>query len=204
MAKRKAKTKTAVRNYSPGGLDAVKKNLSVQRKHGAFEFFRKNVAPVPGCGQCVVASGCEYYRKDQKQCAAILELQDEMFEDLSNLDHVRPVDKYIVDRFVKNYCFVIVVERWLAEVGPFQATDSGLDVQPVLAAKANHERLALKYAQELGIGPQARASLNLTNVQGYCFAEALQQVKPKHNPTVELLKQDDEDSTDDGSEAEGV
>lgn len=204
MAGKRPKPETAVRNFSQGGLDAVKKNLSVQRKHGAFEFFRKNVAPVPSCNQCIFASECEYYQKDQKQCRAILALQDEIYEELFDLEYMRPVDKYIVDRFVKNFCFLVIIERWIANVGPFQANDSGLDVQPILSIKTSYERLVLKQAEALGVGPQARARLNLTSVQGFCFAEALQRVKPINNRTTGLMTQSDEDSTDDGSETEGI
>lgn len=196
MEQSKPKTETAVHHFSSEGLDAVKKNLDVQRKHGAFEFFRKNVAPVPSCNQCIFASECEYYKKDQKQCKAVLVLQDEIYDELFDLEYMRPVDKYIVDRFVKNFCFLIIIERWIASVGPFQAKDSGLDVQPILAIKTNYERTVLKLAESLGIGPQARARLNLTSVQGFCLAEALQKVKPINNQTAKLVTQNDEDSTD--------
>ncbi|MFZ2881989.1 MAG: hypothetical protein WA019_02850, partial [Candidatus Moraniibacteriota bacterium] len=67
MARYKSKSKTAGYNFSEEGIEAVKKNLNVQRKHGAFEFFRTNVAPVPSCNQCVFASDCEYFKKEQKQ-----------------------------------------------------------------------------------------------------------------------------------------
>ena len=192
----KPKSKTAVHNFSDDSLDAVKKNLEVQRKHGAFEFFRTNVAPVPSCNQCIFSSECKQFQKDQKHCRAILELQEEVYAEIIGLDYIRPIDKFIVDRFVKNFCFLIIIERWIANVGPFQANDQGLDVQPILATKTNYERLVLKQADALGIGPQARARLNLTNVQSFCFAEALQKARPINNQTAKIIIQDDEDTTD--------
>ncbi|MGW8185366.1 MAG: hypothetical protein ACWGHO_04635 [Candidatus Moraniibacteriota bacterium] len=201
MNRPKSKSKTAVRNFSKEGLDAVKNNLKVQRKHGAFEFFRNNVAPVPSCNQCILASECEQYEKDQKNCQAILELQKEIYEEIIGLDYIRPIDKYIVDRFVKNFCFLLIIERWIANVGPFQAKDSGLDIQPILATKTSYERLVLKQADALGIGPQARARLNLTNVQSFCFAEALQRAKPINNQTARIiLNEDDENAIDNDGE----
>lgn len=201
MARIKSKSKTAVRNFSEEGLNAVKNNLNVQRKHGAFEFFKKNVAPVPSCNQCIFSSECEQFEKDQKHCRAILELQDEIYEEIFVLEYIRPIDKYIVDRFVKNYCFLIIIERWVANIGPFQAKESGLDVQPIMAMKINYERLVLKQADALGIGPQARARLNLTNVQSFCFAEALQRAKPINNQTARIIQnEDDENATDNDGE----
>ena len=196
MSERKPKLKTAGYNFSEEGLEAVKKNLEVQRKHGAFEFFRTNVAPVPSCNQCIFSSECEQYKKDQKHCKAILELQEEIYSEITGLDYIRPVDKYIVDRFVKNFCFLIIIERWIANVGPFQANEQGLDIQPILAVKTNYERLVLKQADALGIGPQARARLNLTNVQSFCFADALQRARPINNQTAQIIVEKDEEDED--------
>lgn len=198
MARYKSKPKTAGYNFSQAGLEAVKNNLEVQRKHGAFEFLRKNVAPVPNCSQCIFASECEYYKKEQTQCRAILGLQNEIYEEISELSYIRHEDLYLVERFVKNFCFLLIVEKWLASVGPFQVKKEGLDVQPILSVKVSYERLVLKEAEALGIGPQARARLNLTNVQSFCFAEALQKAKPINEGTARIIvdEQEDEDSTD--------
>lgn len=198
MMKDKPKTKTAVRNFSEEGLDAVKQNLKVQRKHSAFEFFRTNVAPVPSCKQCIFSSECEYFQEDQKHCRAILELQEEIYSEIIELDYIRPIDKFIADRFVKNFCFLLIIERWIAHVSPFKVSDTGLDIQPILAIKTSYERLVLKQADALGIGPQARARLSLTNVQSFCFAEALQKARPINNQTARVIvpEKDEEDSTD--------
>jgi hypothetical protein len=193
MRNKKEKRKTAGYNFSKEGIETVKKNLKVQRKHGAFEFFRTNVAPVPSCNQCIFSSECKQFQKDQKHCRAILELQDEIYEEIIGLDYIRPIDKFIVDRFVKNFCFLIIIERWIANVGPFQAGGQGLDVQPILATKTHYERLVLKQADALGIGPQARARLNLTNVQSFCFAEALQKARPINNQTAQIISENDEE-----------
>ena len=189
--KNKEKTGTAVGRLSEEGIEAVKKNLKPRRKHGAFEFLRKNVAPVPSCNQCIFSSECEYFEKDQRHCKAILELQDEIYEEIIGLDFIRPIDKYIVDRFVKNFCFLVIIERWIANVGPFQIDKQGLDIQPILATKTQYERLVLKQADALGIGPQARARLNLTNVQSFCFAEALQKATPINNQTAKIILEDE-------------
>ncbi|MFZ2226483.1 MAG: hypothetical protein WA064_03435 [Candidatus Moraniibacteriota bacterium] len=199
MNESKPKLKTAGYNFSEEGLDAVKKNLEVQRKHGAFEFFRTNVAPVPSCNQCIFSSECEQFQKDQKHCRAILELQEEIYAEIIGLDYIRPIDKFIVDRFVKNFCFLIIIERWIANVGPFQAGEQGLDVQPILATKTHYERLVLKQADALGIGPQARARLNLTNVQSFCFAEALQKARPINNQTARIISENDEEDDEDNN-----
>ncbi|HRZ34017.1 MAG TPA: hypothetical protein P5548_03925 [Candidatus Moranbacteria bacterium] len=197
MTRRNRKLKTAGYNFSEAGLEAVKKNLQVQRKHGAFEFFKTNVAPVPSCNQCIFSSECKQYQKDQKQCRAILELQDEVYSEIIGLDYIRPIDKFIVDRFVKNFCFLLIIERWVSNVGPFQAKDDGLDIQPILAYKNNVERVVMKLAETLGITPQARARLNLTNVQSFCFAEALQKARPINNQTARvIIPEDDENTTD--------
>ncbi|MDP1815205.1 MAG: hypothetical protein Q8K92_12215 [Leadbetterella sp.] len=199
MAKDRPKSETAIHKFSEKSLEAVKKNLEVQRKHSAFEFFRKNVVPVPSCKQCIFSSECEYFREDQKHCRAVLELQEEIYSEIIDLDYVRPIDKFIVDRFVKNFCFLIIVERWIAHVSPFKVSDSGLDIQPILSMKTSYERLVLKQADALGIGPQARARLNLTNVQSFCFAEALQRAQPITNQTAKIVlpeNDDEEDSAD--------
>lgn len=196
MVNKKDKPETAVGRLSEKGIEAVKKNLKPRRKHGAFEFFRKNVAPVPSCNQCIFSSECEYFEKSQKHCKAILELQDEIYEEIIGLDYIRPIDKYIVDRFVKNFCFLMIVERWIANVGPFQIDKQGLDIQPILATKTQYERLVLKQADALGVGPQARARLNLTNVQSFCFAEALQKAKPINDQTVKVILKDEEENRD--------
>lgn len=197
MTKNKSKSKIATQIFSPERKKTVTKNLEVQRKHGAFEFLRKNVAPVPSCSQCIFASECEYYKKDQTQCRAILELQGEIYQEISELSYIRKEDLYLVERFVKNFCFLLIVEKWLASVGPFQIKKEGLDVQPILSVKISYERLVLKEAEALGIGPQARARLNLTNVQSFCFAAELQKVNPINNQTARIIieNQDDEDST---------
>ena len=199
MANRNTKSKTATQNFSPERIETVSKNLEVQRKHSAFEFFRTNVVPVPSCKQCIFSSECEYFREDQKHCRAILELQEEIYSEIIDLEYIRPIDKFIVDRFVKNFCFLIIVERWIAHVSPFKVSDSGLDIQPILSMKTSYERLVLKQADALGIGPQARARLNLTNVQSFCFAEALQRARPITNQTAKIVlpeNDDEEDSTD--------
>lgn len=196
MDNKKRKNKIPV--YSEEGLEAVKGNLEVQRKHGAFEFLRKNVAPVPNCSQCIFSSECEYYKAGQTQCRAILELQGEIYEEISELSYIRSEDLYLVERFVKNFCFLVICEKWLSSVGPFQIKKDGLDVQPIMSVKIGYERLVLKEAEALGIGPQARARLNLTNVQSFCFADALQKAKPINEQTAKIIieEQDDEDSTD--------
>lgn len=205
MKKKTAKSKMATQNFSPERKRIVTENLETQRKHGAFEFFRTNVAPVPSCNQCIFSSECAQYKKDQTQCVAILELQEEIYEEITALEYIHPIDKFMVDRFVKNFCFLIIVERWIANVGPFQAKDSGLDVQPILAIKTNYERLVLKQADALGIGPQARARLNLTNVQSFCFAEALQRARPLRSETVPCADtSEDEDTTDNDGEIGGI
>lgn len=196
MRKKNAKSKIATHNFSPERKKTVTENLEVQRKHGAFEFFKTNVAPVPSCNQCIFSSECRQFQKDQKQCRAILELQDEVYSEIIGLEYIRPIDKFIVDRFVKNFCFLLIIERWIANVGPFQAKDDGLDIQPILAYKNNVERVVMKLADTLGITPQARARLNLTNVQSFCFAEALQKARPINNQTAKIIIQDDEDTTD--------
>gem|GEM_PF-1815731 len=199
MMSSKPKLKTAGYNFSEEGLEAVKKNLEVQRKHSAFEFFRTNVAPVPSCNSCIFSSECKQFQKDQKHCRAILELQDEIYSEIIGLDYIRPIDKFIIDRFVKNFCFLIIVERWIASVGPFQAGEQGLDVQPIIAIKTSYERLVLKQADALGIGPQARARLNLTNVQSFCFAEALQRARPINNQTARVIVPEKNEDTADNN-----
>lgn len=196
MSKRKRKHKTPV--FSDAGLEAIKKNIKPVIKHGAFEFLRKNVAPVPNCSQCIFANECEYYKSGQTQCVAILGLQEEIYKEISELSYIRNEDLYLVERFVKNFCFLLIVEKWLASVSPFQVTKDGLSVQPIVAIKTNYERLVLKEAESLGIGPQARARLNLTNVQSFCFADALQKAKPINEQTARIIVEndDDEDSAD--------
>ena len=180
---------------SPEAIDNVTKNLEVQRSHGAFEFLRTGIAPVPSCSQCIFSAECKYFKKESKSCQAVLEAQDEIYCEIANLGYMTPTDLLIADRFVKNFCFLLIVEKWLASVGPFQIHDKGLDIQPVLNIKTNYERLVLKQADALGIGPQARARLNLTTVQTFNFAEALQKAKPINNETARIII-DDYDSTD--------
>lgn len=196
MLQNKLKSKIATQ-FTPERIETVSNNLDVQRKHGAFEFLRKNVAPVPNCSQCIFSSECEYYKKGQTQCRAILELQGEIYQEISELSYIRNEDLYLVDRFVKNFCFLVICEKWLSSVGPFQVKKDGLDVQPIMTVKIGYERLVLKEAEALGIGPQARARLNLTNVQSFCFASELQKAKPINESTARIIvdDKDDEDST---------
>lgn len=172
---------------SPEAIKNVTKNLEVQRSHGAFEFLRTGIAPVPSCSQCIFSAECEYFGEGRKDCKAVLEAQDEIYSEIADLGYMTPTDLLIADRFVKNFCFLLIVEKWLASVGPFQIHDKGLDIQPVLNIKTNYERLILKQAEALGIGPQARARLNLTNVQSFCFAEALQRAKPINDETAKII-----------------
>jgi hypothetical protein len=196
MTEDASKSETAIHKFSEKSIEAVKKNLKVQRKHGAFEFFRTNVVPVPSCKQCIFSSECEYFKEDQKQCRAVSELQEEIYAEVIELDYIRPIDKFIVDRFVKNFCFLVIVERWIAHVSPFKVSDAGLDIQPILSMKTSYERLVLKQADALGIGPQARARLNLTNVQSFCFADALQRARPITNQTAKIVLPDNDDEED--------
>lgn len=184
------------RPTSPEAIENVTKNLEVQRSHGAFEFLRTGIAPVPSCSQCIFSQECKYFEKGSKSCKAVLEAQDEIYSEIANLGYMTPTDMLIADRFVKNFCFLLIVEKWLASVGPFHVKDKdrGLDIQPVLNIKTNYERLVLKQADALGIGPQARARLNLTNVQSFCFAEALQRAKPISDQTAKIII-DKEDET---------
>lgn len=181
---------------SPEAIKNVTKNLEVQRSHGAFEFLRTGIAPVPSCSQCIFSAECKYFEKGSKSCKAVLEAQEEIYSEIASLNYITSTDLLIVDRFVKNFCFLLITERWLASVGPFQIHDKGLDIQPVLNIKTNYERLILKQAESLGIGPQARARLNLTTVQTFNFAEALQRAKPINNNTAKIILEDDENSTD--------
>lgn len=197
MENNNSKISAKGRPTSPEAIEKVTKNLEVQRKHGAFEFLRKNVAPVPSCSQCIFSAECEYFQKNGKSCKAVLEAQEEIYSEIVNLGYMTPTDMLIADRFVKNFCFLLIIERWLASVGPFHVKDKdrGLDIQPVLNIKTNYERLVLKQAEALGIGPQARARLNLTTVQTFNFAEALQRAKPINNETAKIVIQR-EDETD--------
>lgn len=181
---------------SPEAIKNVTKNLEVQRSHGAFEFLRTGIAPVPSCSQCIFSRECEYFQKDGKNCKAVLEAQDEIYAEISALHYMTSTDLLIADRFVKNFCFLLITEKWLASIGPFQIRDKGLDIQPVLNIKTNYERLVLKQAEALGIGPQARARLNLTTVQTFNFAEALQRAKPINNQSAKVILEKDEDSAD--------
>lgn len=177
---------------SPEAIKNVTENLEIQRSHGAFEFLRTGIAPVPSCSQCIFSAECGYFKKGSKDCKAVLEAQDEIYSEISNLGYMTPTDMLIADRFVKNFCFLLIVEKWLASVGPFRIHDKGFDIQPVLNIKTNYERLVLKQADALGIGPQARARLNLTNVQSFCFAEALQKAKPINDKTAKIIINQDE------------
>ncbi|MDD3607294.1 MAG: hypothetical protein PHQ20_00640 [Candidatus Moranbacteria bacterium] len=181
---------------SPEAIKKVTKNLKVQRQHGAFEFLRTGIAPVPSCSQCIFSGECQYFRKESKSCQAVLEAQEEIYNEIASLQYMTPTDLLIADRFVKNFCFLLVTERWLASVGPFQIQKKGLDIQPVLNIKTNYERLVLRQADALGIGPQARARLNLTTVQTFNFAEALQKAKPINNETAKVIisQQDETDN----------
>lgn len=184
------------RPTSPEAIKRVTQNLPIRRTHGAFDFLRKGIAPVPSCSQCIFSAECEYFQQGSKTCKAVLEAQDEIYAEISSLNYMTPTDMLIADRFVKNFCFLLIVEKWLASVGPFQVHGKGLDIQPVLNIKTNYERLVLKQADALGIGPQARARLNLTTVQTFNFAEALQRAKPINNQTAKIIIEEDEDSTD--------
>jgi hypothetical protein len=181
---------------SPEAIKNVTKNLEIQRSHGAFEFLRTGIAPVPSCSQCIFSQACEYFEKGSKSCKAVLEAQEEIYSEIASLNYITSADLLIVDRFVKNFCFLLITERWLASVGPFQIHDKGLDIQPVLNIKTNYERLVLKQAEALGIGPQARARLNLTTVTAFNFATELQKVKPIDNQSAKIILKDDENSTD--------
>lgn len=181
---------------SPEAIKNVTKNLEVQRSHGAFEFLRTGIAPVPSCSQCIFSAECKYFEKGSKSCKAVLDAQDEIYSEIANLGYMIPTDLLLADRFCKNFCFLLIVEKWLASVGPFQIKDKGLDIQPVLNVKTNYERLVLKQAEALGIGPQARARLNLTNVQSFCFAEALQRAKPINDQTAKIIIPQQEDESD--------
>jgi len=180
---------------SPEAIENVTKNLKIQRFHGAFEFLRTGIAPVPSCGSCIFSAECKYFEKGSKSCKAVLEAQDEIYSEIASLNYITSTDLLIVDRFCKNFVFLLIVEKWLASVGPFQIHDKGLDIQPVLNVKTNYERLVLKQAEALGIGPQARARLNLTTVQTFNFAEALQRARPINNNTAKIIL-DDHDATD--------
>lgn len=179
---------------SPEAIKNVTKNLEIQRSHGAFEFLRTGIAPVPSCSQCIFAGECGYFKKGSKSCKAVLEAQDEIYAEIASLNYMTKTDMLLTDRFCKNFCFLLIVEKWLASVGPFHFSDKeGFDIQPVLNVKTNYERLVLKQAEALGIGPQARARLNLTNVQSFCFAEALQRAKPITDATAKIIiNQEDE------------
>jgi hypothetical protein len=182
---------------SPEAIKNVTKNLEIQRSHGAFEFLRTGIAPVPSCSQCIFSAECKYFEKGSKTCKAVLEAQEEIYSEIASLNYITSTDLLIVDRFCKNFVFLLIVEKWLASVGPFQIHDKGLDIQPVLNIKTNYERLVLKQAEALGIGPQARARLNLTNVQSFCFAEALQRAKPINDETAKIIiPQKDEDDNE--------
>jgi len=182
------------RPTSPEALEKVAKNLEVQRTHGAYEWMRRGIAPVPGCSQCIFSTECEHFEKDQKHCRAVLELQDEIYSQISGLNYITETDKYIVDRFVKNFCQLLIIEKWIASVGPFKVTEKGLTIQPVMDYRNGIERLVLRQADALGIGPLARARLNLTNVQSFCFAEALQRAKPIRNETAKLVIPEEDES----------
>jgi hypothetical protein len=195
MENNEAKILAKGRPSSPEAIERVTKNLKLQRKHGAFEFLRTGIAPVPSCSQCIFSAECKYFQKDGKSCQAVLEAQEEIYDEISALHYMTPTDLLIADRFVKNFCFLLVVEKWLAHVGPFRVHKKGFDIQPVLNIKNNYERLCLKQAEVLGIGPQARARLNLTTVQTFNFAEALQRAKPINNETAKIILED-YDSTD--------
>jgi phage terminase small subunit len=88
------------------------------------------------------------------------------------------------------------VEKWIANVGPFQISKEGIDVQPILKIKTSYERLVLKQADALGIGPQARARLNLTTVTAFNFAEALQKAKPITNQTAKIIADENREQSD--------
>jgi hypothetical protein len=194
MENNNSKISAKGRPTSPEAIEKVTKNLEVQRSHGAFEFLRTGIAPVPSCNQCIFSAECKYFQKESKSCQAVLEAQDEIYSEIASLKYITSTDLLIADRFVKNFCFLLVVEKWLANIGPFRIHEKGFDIQPVLNIKTNYERLILKQAESLGIGAQARARLNLTTVQTYNFAQALQMAKPINNDTAKIII-DDYDST---------
>lgn len=161
---------------SPEALEKVAKNLNVQRSHGAFEWL-KTSNPVPTCNQCILASECPYKLKGQK-CQVVLDMYDEIFSEVMNLGRFNYTDQLLIDRFVKNHILLFIIEKWVASVGPFRIEDGDLKVQAIMDYKNDVERVVLRYADSLGIGPQARARLQLTSIQTFNFAEALQKAKP--------------------------
>jgi hypothetical protein len=182
------------RPTSPEAIEKVTKNLKVQSSHGVFFWLRKGI-PTPNCSQCIFSSECEYYKKE-KQCKVTLEIYDEIFSEILKLGHINYTDQLLVANFVKNYCALVMIDKWVAHIGPFSVGKDGLKAQSILEYRANLERLILRFSDALGIGPQARARLNLNNVQSFCFAEALLKAKPISNETAKIIipKKDDDDN----------
>jgi hypothetical protein len=177
------------RPSSPDAIKKVTENLEVQSKHGVFQWLRRGIA-VPSCNQCIFSSECEQFKKGS-QCEVVLGMHDEIYREVMELGYLGFTDQLLVSNFVRNYCALVIIDKWIASVGPFQAGDDGLRVQPILEYKASLERLVLKYADALGIGPQARARLQLTNIQTFNFAEALQKAKPA-STEADIIIQDNE------------
>jgi len=179
------------RPTSPEAIEKVSKNLKVQSSHGVFLWMRKGI-PTPNCNQCIFSSECEYYKKE-KQCKVTLEIYDEIFSEILELGHISYTDQLLAANFAKNYCALVMIDKWVAHIGPFSVGKDGLKAQSILEYRTSLERTLLKYSDALGINPQARARLNLTNVQSFCFAEALSKVKPINDETAKIIiPQEDE------------
>lgn len=176
MSEKKPKSQTAVRNFSDDGLEAVSANLKPQIKHSYYYFQRHPNRIAISCDLCPFKSKCEYAKNEKGECVPVLEYQKEIADEIFSLPHIKPQDKYLVDRFAHIQARLMVIDKWLSDIaGNFRITDDTINVQPITRARNEDEKTLIKLSDKLCLSPDARSKLGVAYAT-YSLARSLMNV----------------------------
>ena len=175
MIKPEENKQTAMRGRptTAEGIAKVTENLKPQIKHSYHYFKRHPNRVAVSCSLCPFKASCEYSKNEKGDCVPVLEYQKEIVEEIFSLPHIKPQDKYLVNRFAHIQARLMVIDRWLNDItGNFKISDDAINVQPINRARNEDERTLIKLADKLCLSPDARNKLGVAYAT-YSLARSL-------------------------------
>ncbi len=126
--------------------------------HGGFRYIGQGL--YPPCRKCIWREERDLFQEDAT-CRLFEALEQERFQAIMRMSHIRPEDGPLVQLYVRNLTFISMVDLWLSKVSPFVDQRGSLDTQGVLKMRWVSENASVRQAADLGLTRASRKNLNL-------------------------------------------
>ena len=161
----------------------LNKNLKslVKISHGGWSYLR--TAIVPPCKVCLFGKEgqCPKYDPNANDCEVILRMQDKRVKKIMSLPHIQPEDIFCVEEMIKDWGFLLIIDKWLSVKSPFKEKFEGFEPQEILKIRWTIANSMHRLADSLGLNPASRARLKLAGESGGDFGKGIIDIGKEEN-----------------------